>query len=240
MATRRRQRTYDHRLRQLVRDTGDISIATGIGVPRSTASGWLRRPKAVVVTSPSVDSDRGDLRAEVLRLRRRIVKLTALLRIVFAFVNGCATRLDYDRVLDEPRRRFIRAVDRSRRHIRVRKALQVVGLSMTRYLAWKRASRLCELDDGPSCPKSAPHRLAPDEVRTIHDMVTASDFRHVPTGTLAVLAQRMGRVFASASTWYRLVRERGWRRPRLRIYPMKPKIGIRALMPDQIWASTRP
>jgi len=46
-------------------------------------------------------------------------------------------------------------------------------------------------------------------------MVTSAEYRHVPTGTLAVLAQRLGKVWASRSTWYRLVRQPGWRRPRL-------------------------
>jgi putative transposase len=32
-------------------------------------------------------------------------------------------------------------------------------------------------------------------------MVTSPDYRHVPTGTLAVLAQRLGTVWASPSTW---------------------------------------
>ena len=41
----------------------------------------------------------------------------------------------------------------------------------------------------------------------------------MPTGTLAVLAQRLGRVFAAPSTWQRLVRRFGWRRPRLRVHP---------------------
>ena len=50
-------------------------------------------------------------------------------------------------------------------------------------------------------------------------MVTALEYRHVPTGTLAVLAQRLGKVWASPSTWYRLVRQNGWRRPRLRVLP---------------------
>jgi len=66
-------------------------------------------------------------------------------------------------------------------------------------------------------------------------MVTSSEHRHVPTGTLAVLAQRMGRVFASATTWSRLVREHGWRRPRIRVHPSKPKVGIRAERPNEIW-----
>jgi transposase InsO family protein len=42
-------------------------------------------------------------------------------------------------------------------------------------------------------------------------------------------------VFASATAWYRIVREFNLRRPGVRVYPPKPKIGIRALEPNQIW-----
>ncbi len=45
----------------------------------------------------------------------------------------------------------------------------------------------------------------------------------------------MGKVFASASTWYRLVRQHGWRRPRLRIHPAKPKVGLRATRANEFW-----
>jgi transposase InsO family protein len=69
----------------------------------------------------------------------------------------------------------------------------------------------------------------------IEDMVTSPDYRHVPTGTLAVLAQRLGTVWASASTWYRLVQRFGWRRPRLRVHPAKPKVGLRTTRPDEMW-----
>jgi hypothetical protein len=44
-------------------------------------------------------------------------------------------------------------------------------------------------------------------------MVTALEYRHVPTGTLAILGQQLGKVCASPSTWYQLVRKFGWRRP---------------------------
>ena len=66
-------------------------------------------------------------------------------------------------------------------------------------------------------------------------MVTSDAYRHVPTGTLARLAQRLGKVFASPSTWYRLVRQYQWRRPRKRVPPARPKIGIRAVRPNEIW-----
>jgi len=39
MSTERRLRIYDHRLVRLVQETGDATIATGIGVPRSTVAG---------------------------------------------------------------------------------------------------------------------------------------------------------------------------------------------------------
>ena len=80
-----------------------------------------------------------------------------------------------------------------------------------------------------------PHRLTPREVLAIKDMVTAPEYRHVPTGTLAVLAQRLGKVWASPSTWYHLVRKYGWRRPRLRVHPAKPKVGLRTTRANEIW-----
>jgi putative transposase len=69
----------------------------------------------------------------------------------------------------------------------------------------------------------------------MRDMVTGDEYRHVSTGTLARLAQRLGRVFASPTTWYRLVHTHNWRRPRQRVHPAKPTIGIRATRPDEIW-----
>ena len=45
----RPQQRYDHRLRHLVQRTGDLTVATDLGVPRSTARGWLRAAPTLVV-----------------------------------------------------------------------------------------------------------------------------------------------------------------------------------------------
>src|ERR1700676_1245140 len=66
-------------------------------------------------------------------------------------------------------------------------------------------------------------------------MVTAVKYGHVPPGTLAGLARRRSKVWASPSTWYRLVRQYGWRRPRLRVHPAKPKIGLRTTRANEMW-----
>jgi len=65
--------------------------------------------------------------------------------------------------------------------------------------------------------------------------VLAPEYRHMPLRTLSLYAQRIGRVFAAATTWARLIRERGWCRPRLRVHPAKPTVGIRATCPNGIW-----
>ena len=79
--TARPQHRYDHRLRNLVQRTGDVTIATDLGVPRSTARGWLGSALTVVVCLDVADLTEPELRQEVLKLRRRVQKLTALLRL---------------------------------------------------------------------------------------------------------------------------------------------------------------
>ena len=107
-------------------------------------------------------------------------------------------------------------------------------LSSSRYHTWNRGPQ-CALDDRPCCPRLSPQQLTAAEVDAIQALATSEEYRHVPTGTLALLAQRLGKVFASPSTWYRLVRDHKWRRPRQRVHPAKPKVGIRASRSNEIW-----
>jgi len=125
-------------------------------------------------------------------------------------------------------------VDRAREYLPLPSVLRFLRVSPSRFNAWRRRQRACALDDQSSCPRTSPSRLTRPEVRAIKDMVTSPDYRHVPTGTLAVLAQRLGKVWASPSTWYRLVRLNGWRRPRLRVHPAKPKIGLRTTRANEM------
>ena len=237
MSTERRLRIYDHRLIRLVQETGDARIATGMGVPRSTVAGWLKRAPRIITTEPGLDdASEIELRVRIAKLERRIDRLSAVLRIFFALFRLLQPDLSRLRVPHGcDKARLLRAIDRSRHVLGLCRILRIIGLSPSRLSVCRRASLACDLDDRSSCPRSSPHELTPAEVTAIRDLVTSPDYRHVPTGRLAILAQRLGRVFASPSTWYRLVRERGWRRPRLRIHPKGPRVGIRASKPDEIW-----
>ena len=175
------------------------------------------------------------LQQEVLALRKRVELLLAMLRLVVVLLKVSGFSLANTRMPDGAgKASLLRAIDRSRSALPLSAALRVLRLSHSRYHAWKREDE-CGLNDMPSCPRSSPHQLTRGEVETIEEMVTSEEYRHVPTGTLAVLAQRLGKVFASPTTWYRLVRRHQWRRPRRRIHPSKPKMGIRASAANEIW-----
>jgi len=234
--TKREQRRYDHRLRDLVQRTGNVTVATDLGVPRSTAQGWLRTAPKVVVSLDVTNLNKSELEDEVLKLRRRVKKLTALLRLALALLRTSGFMLTHERLPDgSAKSRILRAVDRVYPFVPLRALLRFLRLSPSRFCAWRRLQNACALDDQSSCPHTSPHRLTPAEIGTIKDIVTAVEYRHVPTGTLAVLAHRLGKVSASASTWYGLVRKFGWRRPRLRVHPAKPKLGVRTTHPNEMW-----
>src|ERR1700676_5175734 len=78
--TARPQQRYDHRLRHLVHRTGDVTVATNLGVPRSTARGWLGAAPTVVVCLVVSHLTEPSLGQELFTLRRRVQRLPALLR----------------------------------------------------------------------------------------------------------------------------------------------------------------
>ena len=235
MKSRRIQRIYDHRLVRLVQQTGDPTIGSRLGVPRSTLAGWLARAPRDVTTDAIADDAHAELRARVARLEKRNALMRAVLRILFALLRILKPDLSRLRVPAPEKARLLRAIHRTQGVLGLRRILTIVGLSASRLRAWRRAEEGCLLADESSCPNSSPSRLTAAEISKVREMVTSPDLRHVPTGRLALLVQRTGAVFASATTWCRLVRERGWRRPRLRMHPAQPKLGIRATKPNEIW-----
>ena len=235
MSERRVQRRYDHRLQDLVRESGDLSIATQLGVPRSTAAGWLRAEPQDVISLDVLDMRELQLQAELVKQRRRVRLLGAVIGLLLALVRVSGFRLDGKRLPDcRDQKVLLRAVERARGVMALRAVLRVLKISASRLHDWNRRNK-CQLAERTSCPRSAPNQLTPEEVFTIGEMVTSSEYRHVPTSRLAILAQRLGKIVASPSTWARLVRDRGWRRPRLRVHPAKPKVGLRTERPNEAW-----
>jgi putative transposase len=156
--TARPQQRYDHRLRNLVQRTEDVTLATDLGVPRSTARGWLGKTPKIVVSLDVTDLRASELHQEVLELRRRVKKLTALLQLALALLRSSGFTLTHERLPDgRAKTRILRTVDRAREFIPLRPLLRFLRLSARRFHAWRRLQHACTLDDQSSCP----HMSAP-------------------------------------------------------------------------------
>ncbi len=124
MTTARPEQRYDHRLCELVQHTGDVTMATDLGVPRSTARGWLRTAPTVVVSLDVANLTELELRQEILTLRQRVQKLAALLRLAWVLLRLSGFTLSGERLPNGPDKLLIlRAIDRARACIPLRALL---------------------------------------------------------------------------------------------------------------------
>lgn len=78
----RLRRRYDHGFRELVCTAKDVDVAVRHGVPRSTERGWLAPMTTTVATLDALNQDAVRLQREVVALRQRVDRLTALLRLM--------------------------------------------------------------------------------------------------------------------------------------------------------------
>jgi hypothetical protein len=85
-ARSRCQRSCDHRLKELVRTSGDPALAVDLGIPTSTVTGCLCNPLQQVMILDVLSMEEQELEREVLMLRQRVRKLLALLRLLVALL----------------------------------------------------------------------------------------------------------------------------------------------------------
>ena len=139
MEARRTPRRYDHRFREVVRQTGDVELAVQQGVPLSTARDWSLLDSPEVITLDVLSMSECELRKEVVELRKRHARLLAILRLFVVLVKVLECGLCHRLVPDgEKKRLILRAVDRSKDVLSLRSELLVLGLSKTRYYDWRR------------------------------------------------------------------------------------------------------
>jgi hypothetical protein len=195
-----------------------------VTIPRSTVSTWRCRDSRPVVTIEPLDQDRQQLVDTIAKLDRRVRILAAIVRILLAMLRASGFALAGERLPEgSSKAEILRAITSAKPFLPLAVILRVAHLEPGRHHRWNRASTaVCGLDARSSCPRTSPSQLTPIEVADIKEMVLAPEHRHMPLGALARYAQRIGKVFAAASTWADLVRQHGWRRPRQRLHPPKP------------------
>ena len=229
------RKSYDHRIRQAVVRSGDANLFPELGIPKSTCRSWLRRGERKVVSAESEDTDIVALGETIAKLESRVRTLTAVLRLYVVLARSTEASLAGQRVPDaRDKQRVLRAVEASEPIIGRQTALRILGLGRNRLHAWMSRADQCALDDAPPCPRTVPGRLTTTERQAIREMVEDDAYKHFSLRSLALLGQRTGRAYASYHTWSRLVLTHGWRRPRRRLYPAKPRVGIRATRPGAL------
>ena len=80
MTTLRTRRCYDHRIREMICETGDPDLFPELKIPRSTIRSWLHRGIPDVVTCDSLSAEKTELLAELQALRHRAAELGAIWR----------------------------------------------------------------------------------------------------------------------------------------------------------------
>ena len=97
-----------------------MTVATDLGILRSTARGWLGTMPMVVIGLDVVDLTEPELRREILKLRRRVQKLTALLYFALALLRTSEFSLSGERLPQgHAKMRIQRAVERAREYLPV-------------------------------------------------------------------------------------------------------------------------
>ena len=221
--------TTDSRSHSRDGHTGSLSK----GVPRSTAErGEVQSAQCRVALRRH---DRGQLRVAFTRLRGRHQRVLAILRLMVVLIKAFGLSLRSRRLPDVAKKSTIlRALESSRGILPVRIALRRIGLSSTRYRAWRQLHEDCALEMFVLSQDfaAATHwrRNAHVKSMVLADSTARAD-RHARHR-----AQRL-KVFASTSTQHRLVRVQ---MASAACAPhLKPKVGIRATKPNGYGTSTR-
>ena len=227
-------RYYDHRLKRAIWQAGDPDLFPHLDIPRSTAMGWIRRGVPFVVTADEFDDESEVLVIENQRLRNELARIRATQELQSFTFKLFGLQIQYRRLPAEVFHGRWSEVDRDKLETQGRAALHAIGLSVARFCAWVKRQRCCELDDQASCPRVTPTKLTAKERMTLRQYATDPKLAHLSTSALSLLAKRKADLFASATTWCRIVREKKLRPLLRRVYPAKPKTGVRAKLPGQI------
>jgi len=236
MSIQKVKRSYDHRLWLVFYQSKDPSIFPELSIPESTRYTWCRKKPPEFVTHDCFDKSKIELISEIEKLRKRFSICTAMIQLLKTVLVISGFRLDEHRLPDgSDKSMLISSIEKARKLASLTAICRCIYLSPARYGAWNRAKKDCQLDDKGSCPKTFPNQTTNRELSVIESMYTSEQYDHFSIRSLALHAQRIGKVFLSPSTWSKLIRKNGWSKALKRIHPLKPKIGIRASRPNQYW-----
>ena len=227
---------YDHRLRNAIVETGNPRLFPELSIPSSTARDWIRKGKAKVITASEFECTHTELAGKVRKLEIELAVVKAKSELLQGTTSIFGFSVQYLRLKTAgTKESLLKLSDSTAEKIPLDECLHFIGLSISRFKAWKVRARKCELSDKNGCTKLSPTKMLSAEIQKIKDYVLNPDFSHFSISSLSILAKRNGDVSVSPASWYRVIKEHGLKMFRKRLYPPKNKTGIRAGKPHQYW-----
>ena len=100
MQTTQSRRTYDHRIKHAILESGDRNLFPELEIPESTVRSWIHRGVSEAVTSEFVNYARSSLISEIHALRQRTTLLAGVVGLLVAMLRASKNRVDYERVAE--------------------------------------------------------------------------------------------------------------------------------------------
>jgi hypothetical protein len=88
------RRTYDHRIREAICESGERDLFPEIDIPRSTLRSWIHRGAPDVVISDLAARERADLIVEIREPEHRTALLRAVVGLLITMLRVSKVRFD--------------------------------------------------------------------------------------------------------------------------------------------------
>ena len=233
---RKEYRRYDHRLRNMIARSGSIDGYLGLDIPKSTLKSWIKSGPKEYITIDQFEQTSEEIIKENIALKKSLEEELAKNNLIFKTIRIFGFQIQYKRLpKPESKKSILNVVAEATKNLSLKTCLDIIGLSSARYFSWVKRSIKCSLEDQPSCPRSSVQRHTAFEINTIKSMYLDKRYLHYSISSLALKAKAIKEVFASSSTWSRVIRQYKLNRSKKRIYPARPRVGIRAERVGQIW-----
>jgi len=131
--------------------------------------------------------------------------------------------------------KIINAIETAKKIVPLELCLETVGLSKQRFYHWLKRQKKCELEDHSSCPKLSPTKITSGEVEMVKKYVKDPQYSHFSLTSLWLFVRKNAEIIMSNSSWFRIIRELDLMREQRKKYFVKPKFGIKASQPNEIW-----
>ena len=159
-------------------------------------------------------------------------------RLVKTVVSVVGKADDYRKLVRESKEKVVKAITRVKEFVPIEKAVKIFNISSSTFHLW--ATELhhsCESSFFRKCNRIYSNQVTPTEIQAVKKSLTNSATAHWSIRSIHYKGLREGKLSVSINTMYMLNKKLNIRHTygKGRRRKKKPKIGIRASAPNQIW-----